>query len=296
MVQPAFLDLLAEAARDVDTNLTDILDGPEVAHIGLGDAMSYASVNGGKRLRAFLCLATAQLFNAPRESAIRVASAIEVVHAYSLVHDDLPSMDDDDMRRGKPSLHKATSEATAILAGDALLTLAFTILSDKATSTDAETRIELVAGLARAAGAAGMVAGQAYDMQTNRPDDQATLIKVHALKTGALIKFSVEAAAIIGGASEKDRMRLIAYAENLGLAFQVTDDVLDVIGDESKIGKSKGKDKVLNKLTFVSVYGLQAARDHARLYAEQALESISSFGGEAAPLRQAVAFVIGRES
>lgn len=296
MSQSDFLHLLSDAASKVDATLQDILQGPDVAHAGLASAMSYAAIDGGKRLRGFLCLATADIFSAPIGNALRVASAIEAVHAYSLIHDDLPCMDDDDMRRGKPSLHKATNEATAVLAGDGLLTLAFSILSDRATAPDAATRLSLVAGLAHAAGAAGMVAGQAYDMDNDALKDAAMLLKVHRLKTGALIRFSVEAGALIAGADDNARKQLISYAENLGLAFQIIDDVLDVTGEEEKIGKTTGKDQASDKLTFVSVYGVAGAKEHAARYARQALEDIAFFGARAEPLRQAVAFVIERES
>ncbi|HCD16616.1 MAG TPA: farnesyl-diphosphate synthase [Rhodobiaceae bacterium] len=259
--------------------------------------MRYTALAGGKGFRPFLCLASAQIFDAPEPAAIRVASAIECIHCYSLIHDDLPCMDDDDMRRGKPALHKAFDEATAILAGDALISLAFEILTDAATHDTATTRLELVAGLARASGMQGMVGGQMIDIMAARDTlDAGGLTRLQKMKTGALISFAVDAGAVLGGAEPSDRHALAGFAHDIGLAYQIADDVLDVEGDADHLGKSVGKDAAQDKSTFVSLLGVARAREQALQLSHQAVGYLDVFGARADPLREAAAFVIQRRS
>lgn len=283
---------LIDIGARVDDVIRDYLQPIECAT--LRDAMAYSAVAGGKRIRAFLTLQSAALFETVMGDPCRVAAAIEAVHSYSLVHDDLPAMDDDDLRRGKPSLHRATDEATAILTGDALLTAAFSILSDLRTAPDAQLRVALMAGLAQAAGAQGMVAGQVYDMAG--AGDVAALETMHRLKTGALIAYAVRAGALLGGATADQLARLETYSQKLGLAFQIVDDILDATASTSHLGKTAGKDKIQNKLTFVSAYGIADAQSYAQEQVHAALEQLTEFGDAAEPLRQITQFVINRQS
>ncbi len=258
------------------------------------DAMRYAA-QGGKRLRGFLVLESARMLGVASPTAISAAAAVEALHAYSLVHDDMPCMDDDDLRRGQPTVHVKWDEATAVLAGDALQTLAFELLTDPALGSG-ETRIGLVAGLAKASGAEGMVLGQALDIAAETATQPLTLDEITALqagKTGALIRFSAEAGAIIAGA---DPAPLRAYATALGLAFQIWDDVLDVTGDPALTGKAVGKDAAAGKATFVSLLGLDAARSRAKSLVEQAETALSPYGAAAENLIECARFVIARES
>ena len=253
---------LAQVAAFFDT-LLQLPDGPESRLI---EAMRYTVLSEGKGFRPYLAYAAAQLFNVDEGSAIRVAAAVEAVHCYSLIHDDLPAMDDDDMRRGKPSLHVAFDEATAILAGDALLTLAFEILADEAAHKEMSKRLELVTALARAAGMQGMVGGQMIDLQSPQLDlDAGGLTRLQKMKTGALIGFALEAGAILGGADEAERHALTGYAHDIGLAFQIADDVLDVDAKSADLGKTAGKDAADGKVTFASLLGTERARDQADL-------------------------------
>nr|WP_227754244.1 farnesyl diphosphate synthase [Stagnihabitans tardus] len=255
-------------------------------------AMRYA-LNGGKRLRGFLVLESARLFG--HGNALPAACAVEALHAYSLVHDDLPAMDDDDMRRGQPTVHKAWDEATAILAGDALQTLAFELLTDPALGP-AERRIALVRGLAQASGAEGMVLGQALDIAAETASTPLTLDQITRLqagKTGALIRFSAEAGALIAG---EDPAPLRQYATALGLAFQIADDILDVTGDPEKAGKKLGKDAAAGKATFVSLLGLDEARARAKSLVAEASDALAPYGPKAATLIEAAHFVVTRES
>jgi farnesyl diphosphate synthase len=257
-------------------------------------AMRYA-VRGGKRLRGFLVLEGARMLGVPEDRAVSAAAAIEALHAYSLVHDDLPCMDDDDMRRGQPTVHKKWDEATAVLAGDALQTLAFELLCDPALGS-AEVRMELVAGLARASGIDGMVLGQALDIAAETAGRSLTLDEITALqagKTGALIGFATEAGAVIAGA---DRGPLRRYAAALGLAFQIADDILDVTGDEAKTGKRLHKDAEAGKATFVSLLGLEGARARAAELVAEAEAALDGYGNAAANLIAAARFVIARDS
>ena len=284
---------LAQVAAFFDT-LLQLPDGPESRLI---EAMRYTMLSDGKGFRPYLSYAAAQLFNVDEVSAIRVAAAVEAVHCYSLIHDDLPAMDDDDMRRGKASLHVAFDEATAILAGDALLTLAFEILADEATHQEMSKRLELVTALAHAAGMQGMVGGQMIDLQSPQLDlDAGGLTRLQKMKTGALIGFALEAGAILGDADEAQRHALTGYAYDVGLAFQIADDVLDVDAKSADLGKTVGKDAADGKVTFASLLGTERARDQAGLLVEQAINHLALFGDDANGLRQAAEFVIKRHS
>ena len=288
----SFQTVLAADALAIQTRLDLALAGYDdqpVIH-----AMRYA-VQGGKRLRGFLVLESARMLGVAADRAISAAAAVEALHAYSLVHDDLPCMDDDDLRRGLPTVHVKWNEAVAVLAGDALQTLAFELLTDPAL-VSAEVRIALVAGLARASGAEGMVLGQALDIGAETAPAPLTLPQITRLqagKTGALIRFSAEAGALIAGA---DPAPLRAYAEALGLAFQIWDDVLDVTGDADKTGKRVGKDAGAGKATFVSLLGLEGAKARAAELVEQAETALGRYGAAAANLNAAARFAISRES
>jgi farnesyl diphosphate synthase len=289
---------LAACARAVEAELDRLLPKADGApERQLFEAMRYAALGGGKRLRPFLVVAGADLFGAPKAQSVRVGAAIELVHAYSLVHDDLPCMDDDDMRRGRPTLHKRWDEATAVLAGDALLTQAFEVLAHEATTADSAARAELVAGLARAAGANGMVGGQMLDLLgENARLGEAEIVRLQRLKTGAMISFSAEAGAILGRAGETDRIALRLYAHDLGLAFQIADDLLDHRGDAAEVGKKTGKDAACGKATFVALMGEAQAEARARMLARQAASHLDAFGGRADVLRALAEFAITRKT
>ena len=287
----------AQAAARVDKLLHDLLTVPESVEGRVIEAMRYSVLGGGKRFRAFLCCASANLFDVDPTHAARAAAAIECVHSYSLIHDDLPCMDDDDMRRGKPSLHCAYDEATAVLAGDALLTLAFEILVDEQTHPRKAVRLDLIAGLTKAAGAQGMVGGQVFDMLSPELElDAGALTHLQQMKTGALIRFSVDAGAVLGGAGAEQRQALISYANDIGLAFQIADDLLDVRQTSEELGKTAGKDEASGKVTFVSLLGEERANAQAEVLVEQAVAHLSPFGAVAEPLREAAKFVIQRNS
>jgi farnesyl diphosphate synthase len=285
-----FPDLLAADARLIQTRLDQAL--APLADEPVIHAMRYA-VQGGKRLRGFLVLESARMLGIPPVQSISAAAAVEALHAYSLIHDDLPAMDNDDLRRGLPTVHRKWDEATAILAGDALQTLAFDLLCDPALG-DAQTRIALVQSLSQASGAEGMVLGQALDMaaETNPNLTLPDITRLQAGKTGALICFAAEAGAILAG---RDRTPLRAYATALGLAFQIADDILDVIGDATKAGKRLGKDAAAGKATFVSLLGLDAARTRAKDLVRQAEAALSPYSA-AQNLIDAARFVVTRES
>ena len=260
----------------------------------LTDAMRHA-VSGGKRLRALLVMESARLHDVPEEAALPVAAAVEALHAYSLVPDDLPAMDDDDLRRGLPTVHIRWGEATAILAGDALQTLAFELLTDPAIGDDA-ARLRLIAALARASGAAGMVWGQALDIAAEtalEPLDLEAITRLQGGKTGALIRFAATAGARIAG---DDPAALDRYAAAVGLAFQIADDVLDVAGDEARTGKRVGKDEGAGKATFVSLLGLEGARAAARQHVAEAEAALAGYGPAAGNLRALARFVIERDA
>jgi len=259
--------------------------------------MQYATLGGGKRFRPFLVIETAALFGVPQAKAVAAAAAVECVHCYSLVHDDLPAMDDDDMRRGRATVHKAFDEATAILAGDALLTLAFEILGRPQTHPDPAVRSELVLGLARASGWHGMAGGQMLDLMAERtPIDLAGVARMQALKTGALIEFSVIAGAILGRAGDAERQALARYARALGLAFQIADDLLDAEGDATEVGKATSKDAASGKATFVSLLGIEASRDKLKELEAEAIDALDAWGEQADVLRAAALFVSHRRS
>lgn len=284
-------------AETVEQALDALLPVPEGAEAPLCEAMRYATLGGGKRMRAFLVMESASLFGVAPTCAARVAAAVEMLHAYSLVHDDLPAMDDDDLRRGKPSTHRAFDEATAILAGDALQTRAFEVLAEPDTHSDALARCELVLALAAAAGPRGMVGGQMIDMVAEgRTLDAAEITRLQALKTGRLIQFSAEAGAILGRAPAAQRHLLAAYGRDLGAAFQIADDLLDAEGTEEEIGKTAGKDAAAGKATMVAILGIERARAHAEMLAGQAAAHLDSFGERADSLRALAAFTVSRRS
>ncbi|MFT7144076.1 MAG: farnesyl diphosphate synthase [Alphaproteobacteria bacterium] len=264
----------------------------------LFDAMRYSVFAGGKRLRPVLVMATNDLLRGKRPRALRVATAMEMLHTYSLIHDDLPCMDDDDLRRGKPTSHIKFDEATAVLAGDALLTQCFEVLSDRATHSDSTVRCELISLFAQSAGAAGMVGGQMMDIiAESRPTetlDQGALARLQRKKTGALFSACCESAIILNGASREEHHRLTSYARNIGLAFQMVDDVLDEIGSEEDMGKAVGKDAGLGKATFVSLLGVEGARKQAEFLCLQAIQFIQPFGRDARMLELLARFVVAR--
>jgi farnesyl diphosphate synthase len=289
---------LAETVRLTDQVIDRLIVVPEGLEARVFDAMRYATLAPGKRLRPFLVLASAQLFAVARRSALQAAAAVELVHAYSLVHDDLPAMDNSDLRRGRPTCHKAFDDATAVLAGDALLTMAFEVLAQPDTHGDPAVRCELVAALAQAAGAAGMVGGQMIDLiAEHRPDlDMGAITRLQRLKTGALIAFACEAGAILGKSTSESRLALRGYAHDLGLAFQIADDLLDVQGSAGETGKPVGQDEAAGKATFVSILGVERAQAQARLLVAQAIRHLELFGEKADLLRQAARFVIDRRT
>lgn len=290
--------LLQRSAKAVDRELTRLLPGGDEPEGKLFEAMRYGVLGGGKRLRPFLVMAGSEIFNVPKEQSVRVGAAVELVHAYSLVHDDLPCMDDDDLRRGQPTVHRQYDEATAVLVGDALQALAFEVLADKATSSDAKVRADLVLGLARAAGAHGMVGGQMLDLlaETTAVDamDRSAIVRLQRLKTGEMIAFAGESGGILGHADPHARDALKMYAHDLGLAFQITDDLLDVEGSADELGKAVGKDEGAGKATFVSLLGVEGARQHARILSDQAAAHLELFGRKADTLRALCDFVINR--
>jgi len=287
---------LEEVSAGIDRGFDALLDIPQDARARLYEAMRYAAIGGGKRIRPMLVIAACDLFNVDRARAMRVALAVECIHVYSLIHDDLPSMDDDDLRRGKPTLHRAFEESTAILAGDSLHALAFGILADEATHEDPFVRVELIAELARASGPAGMAGGQMMDLIAAEIGlDLAAVTRLQQLKTGALIGWCVEAGAIMGHTPPEGRTGLRGFARDVGLAFQIADDLLDHEGLEEKAGKRVGKDSAAGKETFVSLLGPDRARRQAELLTEQAIEHLHGFGEEADLLRAVARFAVERD-
>jgi farnesyl diphosphate synthase len=290
-------DALAAASRTVDETLERVLPKPQGLQARVQEAMRYAVFAGGKRLRPFLVLNSAKLFGVDPARAARVGAAIEVLHTYSLVHDDLPCMDDDDLRRGRPTTHIAYDEMTAVLAGDALLTLAFEILAQHDTHTSAEVRAALVLRLAEASGSDGMIGGQMIDMQASESAFGADDVKLlQRLKTGQLFEFSCEAGAILGQASSADRDRLRAYARDMGLVFQITDDLLDVTSTAEKTGKAVGKDKDQGKATLVSLMGVDGARAEAEKIARRAVDTLAPYGNSAPELCALPMYLLDRDS
>jgi farnesyl diphosphate synthase len=276
-----------------------LLPGEKDRPSRLLEAMRYGSLGGGKRLRPFLLVETARLFGVEGEGVLRAACALEMIHCYSLVHDDLPAMDDDDLRRGRPTVHKAFDEACAILAGDALLTYAFDVIADAPTHPDPAVRADLTLMLARAAGLGGMVGGQALDLEAESrktPHSREFVRLMQSMKTGALLLNAVEAGARIGGADSAQKEALSRYGATLGAAFQVADDILDAEGDTAALGKRAGKDADRNKATLVAVLGIEEARKRRDDLAREAIEALGGFGDRAAILAEAARFTALRKS
>jgi len=293
---------LTATAREVEAVL-DILLSPSVLNDEIArperlrSAMHYAVLNGGKRLRPFLVVETASLLGGDRNAALRVGAALECVHCYSLVHDDLPAMDDDDLRRGKPTVHIAYDEATAILAGDSLLTYAFDIIAAPETKLPDAAKVALTLALARAAGIGGMAGGQALDLAAEKqaPDEQS-IVTLQAMKTGALIRYACEAGAIVAGASPKDRARLRQFGERIGLAFQLADDILDLTSDAATMGKATGKDAGRGKGTLVAMHGMAWAEAKLAEHVREAEALLSPYAGRGTVLTDAARFIAGRKS
>ena len=288
---------MADMAADVERAILHLLPTTDLPESRVLEAMRYGCLNGGKRLRPFLVCQSAALFGVNPDCALRVAVAVEFVHSYSLVHDDLPAMDDGDLRRGQPTVHRKFDEATAILAGDGLLTYAFEVLADPATHEDPNVRCQLVAALAKAAGPHGMVGGQMLDLIAEHETfDLGTTTRLQRMKTGDMIAFSCEAGGILGKAPPPQRHALRAYAHDLGLAFQIVDDLLDVEGTEAETGKSVGRDAEAGKSTFVSILGQDRARSQAAMLAVQAKAHLEIFDGRADILKAVADFVVARRT
>jgi farnesyl diphosphate synthase len=287
---------IRQVAAEIDSEFDTLLTVPDDARRRLFEAMRHAAMDGGKRLRPMLLLATAELFHVDRETAVRVATAIEAIHVYSLIHDDLPCMDNDDLRRGKPTVHRAFDEATAVLAGDSLHVLAFEILSSSKTHSDPFVRSELIATLAMASGPDGMAGGQMMDLEAEKTTfDLPTVTRLQALKTGALIAAAVEMGAILGHLPAEGRTPLRGYARDVGLAFQIVDDIMDVEGNEALAGKALHKDAAAGKATFVSLMGLERAKQQASALVDQALNHLAQYGSEADLLRAIARYVLERD-
>lgn len=299
-----FPDRLARTAAQIEQTLGSLL-GPDTTPGEIARpervlaAMRYACLGGGKRIRPFLTVETARMFGVEDSAVLRVAASVEFVHCYSLVHDDLPAMDDDDLRRGRPTVHKAFDEATAILAGDGLLTFAFDVLSDPETHPDAAVRADLVCSLARAAGIGGMVGGQALDLAAEgaqAPLDQLAIRQLQAMKTGAILLVSIKMGAIVARVTGDQWRMLERYGRAIGAAFQIADDLLDETGTEADVGKRIGKDADRNKATLVRCLGIDGARELCDQLVETALSSLSSFGREADGLRDLARFIVARSA
>ena len=293
----AFASTIKETAALVEEALDGFLptrDGP----LGrVADAMRWGALDGGKRLRPFLVIAAADIFDCPRARAVRVGCAVEMIHCYSLIHDDLPAMDDSDLRRGRASVHRKFDDATAILAGDALLTQAFEILAEEETHPDGAVRCAIALELARASGKAGMVGGQMIDIYAEEKDfDLAGVTELQRLKTGALIRFSAVGGGLIGEGGPDDLAALASYAEDLGLAFQIVDDILDATGDAEALGKPAGQDAEMDKATFIKLLGVDGAQAKAAELVARCKAHLDRFGDAAAPLKGAADFVFERKS
>lgn len=296
-LHPELSAAMADAAAAVERALDRLLPQAGFAESRLFEAMRYSALGGGKRLRPFLVLNGAALFNVREQCALRAAAAVECIHCYSLIHDDLPAMDNSDLRRGKPTVHKQFDDATAILAGDALLTLAFEILGDADTHEDPKVRCQLITELARASGANGMVGGQMLDLiAETTPLDIGAITRLQRMKTGDLIAFSAVAGAILGRAPTQHYVALRNYAHDLGLAFQIIDDLLDYEGTEAEVGKSVQRDAEAGKATFVTILGADRARAQAHLLSEQAIRHLNIFAGRAQNLEAVARFVVERRN
>lgn len=295
--QLSIQNLVAQSAVAVQEILDKILAVPRDFESQLLNAMRYASLGNGKRIRPFLAVESGLLFDVPESQLLRTAAAIELIHCYSLIHDDLPAMDNDDMRRGKPSCHIKFGEATAILAGDALQAIAYEVLADPGTNPNSDIRTALIKGLAVASGSRGMVEGQMIDLLSEHSViNVSTLTKMQRLKTGALISFSCESGAIIGGASEEARKGLLNFSYDLGLAFQIKDDLLDELGSAEIMGKATQKDAAAGKATFVTLLGVKEAQNKAKLLIEQSISHLDIFGKKAAHLRSLAGYIVERET
>jgi len=286
---------LKNAQKEVDKTIKSLLPSGKGLEKKLFEAISYSILSSGKRLRPYLVIQSSKLFDVDQKNALRVASSIEMIHAYSLIHDDLPSMDNDFLRRGLPATHRKYNEATAILAGDSLLTLSFEILSDNLTHNDSKIRCELISELARAAGANGMVAGQMMDLEAeNKKLSIGVITRIQRLKTGALIAFSCNAGAILGRAEKKYKFALQGYAHDIGLAYQIRDDLLDVTSTAKKLGKKVNKDKKIGKKNFVSILGEERAKKQLEILGNQAIEHLEVFDNRADMLREIARFIVER--
>ncbi len=296
VVDTLLSDALASVAQDVDAAFDAMLPEPDDARLKLVQAMRYATIGGGKRIRPLLVKATAQMFGVDAEAALRAGIAVESIHVYSLIHDDLPCMDDDAMRHGKPTVHKAFDEATAVLAGDALHAFAFEILSDPAVSADPFVLIELVRTLAAASGLHGMAGGQMMDLVAETSDfDLPTITRLQQLKTGALLGAAIEMGAILGRVPPEGRSHLRGYARDIGLAFQIADDLIDHEGDAEVVGKAVGKDADAGKQTFLTLLGPERARQQAQMLVEQAVAQLAQHGREADLLRAIAKYIVERD-
>jgi farnesyl diphosphate synthase len=303
----AFLSLLKSVASDTETMLSELLAAAPIAGerdrpVRLLEAMRYSSLGGGKRIRPLLVVASGNLFGVPRQRSLMAGAALELIHCYSLVHDDLPAMDNDDMRRGRPTTHKAFDEATAILAGDGLLTLAFDVATRPAVHSEAEVRVNLVGALARAAGVGGMVGGQLLDLAAEgrfadgkpRALDETAIGTLQAMKTGALLQFACAAGAILGKASVVERDALDRYGASVGKAFQISDDLLDVEGDSATLGKAAGKDAAAGKATLVGILGVKTAKARLKTLVSEAEAALAPFGERAQTLVETAKFIAER--
>ena len=296
-VSPSLAAAMAESAAAVVDAMERILPKSDFPESKLFEAMRYGALNGGKRLRPFMVMSSAKIFGVGDECALRAAVAVECIHCYSLIHDDLPAMDNSDLRRGNPTVHKKYDDATAILAGDALLTIAFEILADPRTHEDPAVRCRIITALAKASGVHGMVGGQMLDLIAETTQlDIGAITRLQRLKTGELIAFSAEAGAILGKASVQHHNALRAYAHDLGLAFQIIDDLLDAEGTEAETGKSVGRDAKAGKATFVTILGPERARAQATLLSEQAVRHLAVFDGRAKHLEDVARFVVDRKN
>lgn len=296
VADPILSDALRRIAADVDSLFDALLPVPADTRAPLVEAMRYAAIGGGKRLRPLLLTATAAMYGVDRAQALRAAVAVESIHVYSLIHDDLPCMDNDDLRHGKPTLHKAFDDATAVLAGDSLHAFAFEVLADPAMSGDPFVRAELVHALAVSSGAGGMAGGQMMDMAAEtQAYDLGAITRLQQLKTGALLGAAVEMGAILGRVPQEGRTHLRGYARDIGLAFQIVDDLLDHEGDPEKAGKALRKDAGQGKQTFVSLLGADRAREQARILVEQAVQHLGQHGAEADLLRAVARYIVERD-
>ncbi|MGN0904178.1 MAG: polyprenyl synthetase family protein [Alphaproteobacteria bacterium] len=289
---------LKETSAEVSAEMDRLLTVPGTPERRVVEAMRYSALSSGKCLRPFLLMQSAGLFGVERSRALRVAVALEMVHCYSLIHDDLPAMDNDDMRRGQPTCHKKFDEATAILAGDGLLTRAFGVIAAEDCLFEPAIRCQLIAELSKAAGMSGMIGGQMLDILAEQMDemDLPEIIRLQQMKTGRLFSFACEAGAIMGKASHEDRQALKSYARDIGLAFQIADDVLDVEGDADSMGKAVRKDLDAHKATFISLLGLEKAKEQADALSYQAIASLECFDEKADLLRDLSRFIVERRS